>query len=70
MSDMARLLRRIGGSHLARDQPSAERLAIRLAWMTERNFYVLGRSRPNRKQLYALADELPEICLTVAGDQG
>lgn len=70
MADMARLLRRIGGSSLTRDQPSAERLSIRLAWMTERNFYVLGRSRPSRKQLYALADELAEICLAAAGYKG
>jgi TetR/AcrR family transcriptional regulator, ethionamide resistance regulator len=70
MSDMARLLRRVGGSSLTRDQSSAERLSLRLAWMTERNFYVLGRSRPSRKQLYALADELAEICLATAGHRG
>jgi AcrR family transcriptional regulator len=67
MPDMARLLRRVGGSRLTRDPQSAERLAVRLAWMTERNFYVLGRDRPNRDQLYALADELAEIWLEAAG---
>jgi TetR/AcrR family transcriptional regulator, ethionamide resistance regulator len=65
--DMAQLLRRIGGNHLTRDLCSAERLAVRLAWMTERNFYVLGRTKPNREQLYALADELTEIWLAAAG---
>lgn len=29
MADMARLLRRIGGSRLTRDQSSAERLSVR-----------------------------------------
>jgi AcrR family transcriptional regulator len=67
MPDMARLLRRVGGSGLTRDLPSAERLAVRLAWMTERNFYVLGRGRPSREQLHALADELAEIWLAAAG---
>jgi AcrR family transcriptional regulator len=68
MPDMARLLRRIGGNSLTRDPRSAERLAVRLAWMTERNFYVLGRERPSREQLYALADELAEVWLAAAGD--
>jgi AcrR family transcriptional regulator len=67
MPDMGRLLRRIRGSSLTRDLRSAERLALRLAWMTERNFYVLGRERPSREQLSALADELAEIWLGAAG---
>jgi AcrR family transcriptional regulator len=70
MPDMARLLRRIGGNGLTRDLHSAERLAVRLAWMTERNFYVLGRTRPSREQLSALADELAEIWLAAAGVAG
>jgi len=65
--DMASLLQRIGGGPLTRDLDSAERLAVRLAWMTERNFYVLGRERPSHDQLYALADELTEIWLEAAG---
>jgi hypothetical protein len=40
---------------------------VRLAWMTERNFYVLGRTKPSRKQLYTLGDELAEIWLAAAG---
>ena len=65
MPDMARLLRRIGGS-LTREGTSAERLAVRLAWMTERNFYVLGRAQPSHEQLYALADELAEVWIAAA----
>jgi hypothetical protein len=67
---MARLLQRIGGNHLTRDLRSAERLAVQLAWMTERNFYVLGRKKPSREQLYALADEQAEIWLAAAGYRG
>ena len=69
MPDMARLLRRIGGS-LTRDPASAERLAVHLAWMTERNFYVLGRAQPSREQLHALADQLAEIWIAAAGSGG
>lgn len=65
--DMASLLLRIGGNELTRDLSSAERLAVRLAWMTERNFYVLARERASRGQFYALADELTEIWLQAAG---
>lgn len=65
--ELAQLLRRAGGNHLTRDDRSAERLALRLAWMTERNFYVLGRGRPSREQLFALADELADIWLAAAG---
>jgi hypothetical protein len=65
--ELAQLLREAGGNHLTRNDSSAERLALRLAWMTERNFYVLGRERPSREQLFALADELAEIWLAAAG---
>ena len=70
MPDMATLLRRIGGNTLTRDIESAQRLAAHLGWMTERNFYVLGRERPSPDQLYALADELSEIWLEAAGHRG
>ena len=69
MPDMASVLLAIGGATLTRDRESAERLAVRLGWMTERNFYVLGRERPSHEQLYALADELTEIWMAAAGNR-
>jgi AcrR family transcriptional regulator len=65
--EMAVLLHGIGGSRLTRTMHSSERLAERIGWMGERNFYVLARENPTKRQLYALADELTEIALGAAG---
>jgi TetR/AcrR family transcriptional regulator, ethionamide resistance regulator len=67
MRDVAKLLHGIGGSRLTRTMRTSERLALRIGWMTERNFYVLARENPSKRQLYALADDLAEIALAAAG---
>lgn len=68
--EIAQLLYRSGTSALTRDLKSAERFGMRLGWMVERNFYVLARSNPTKKRLYALADELAEIALAASGYEG
>lgn len=64
--DTATLLHEFGGSGLTRTLKSSERLASRIGWMIERNFYVLSRDNPKKRELEALADELTEIALAAA----
>jgi AcrR family transcriptional regulator len=70
VKDVASLLHGIGASPLTRTMRSSERLAMRLGWMTERNFYVLARENPSKRQFYALADDLAAIALAAAGHTG
>jgi TetR/AcrR family transcriptional regulator, ethionamide resistance regulator len=58
------LLRRGTRVHSDRD---AHALAEMFTWMAERNFYVLSRKRPSRRQLHALADRLLSVWIPAAG---
>jgi AcrR family transcriptional regulator len=58
------LLRR--GTRVRSDR-DAYALAEMFTWMAERNFYVLSRKRPSRRQLHALADRLLEVWVLAAG---
>jgi AcrR family transcriptional regulator len=60
----AALLRR--GSRV-RSNTDAYALAEMFTWMAERNFYVLSRQRPSRRQLHALAKRLLKVWVLAAG---
>jgi hypothetical protein len=55
--NVAALLHKIGNSRLTKTMRAWEHLARRICWTAERNFYVLARENPSKRQLYALADE-------------
>ncbi len=48
-------------------QRDAHKLAEMFTWMAERNFYVLARQEPTRRQLRALADRMLEVWVAAAG---
>jgi AcrR family transcriptional regulator len=55
-----------GGTRV-RGTRDARALAEMFTWMAERNFYVLSRERPSRRQLRARADRMLDVWVTAAG---
>jgi hypothetical protein len=68
--DVAALLHAVGNTRLTQTMRGSEHVAMRIGWMAERNFYVLSRDEPTKRQLYTLANELAEIALGAAGYTG
>ena len=64
------LLYEVGSNDSTKTRKSSVRLARQLGWMAERNFYVLARENPSKRELDALADELARVMLAAAGYAG